>query len=183
MPVAVDRPVAATATKGTERRKARPCAGLFVAVLAVAIDRSPHSPHISPRAGRAWRADIRRTAHRLGSRSGERQDDDVLGIALIVCGLALISASLIQPLFRRGESPPPSDEAIKPFVPRQWVDPHLPKLFGHFVGARHERITFLHKFPKLTRRDRFSWFSTNLSAIRWERRNQCRRHFCPAGRQ
>ena len=40
--VAADRPVAeATATNGTERRKARPCAGLFAAVLAVAIDRCP----------------------------------------------------------------------------------------------------------------------------------------------
>jgi hypothetical protein len=49
---------------------------------------------------------------------------DVLGIALIVCGLALIFATLIQLLFRWGEQPASSDEAIKPFVPRPWVDPH-----------------------------------------------------------
>ena len=178
MPVAVDRPVAATATKGTERRKARPCAGLFVAVLAVAIDRSPPSPHISPRAGRAWRADIRRTAHRLGSRSGERQDDDVLGIALIVCGLALISASLIQPLFRRGESPPPR---MRPSNPSCHDNGSILIYQNYLVTSSVRGMKGLHSFN--TRRDRFSWFSTNLSAIRWERRNQCRRHFCPAGRQ
>jgi hypothetical protein len=48
---------------------------------------------------------------------------DVLGIALIVGGLALIFASLILRLFGTSE-PATSDEAIKPFVPRQWVDPH-----------------------------------------------------------
>jgi hypothetical protein len=48
---------------------------------------------------------------------------DVLGIALIVCGLALICASLILPLFGRRE-PASSDEAVKPFVPRPWVEPH-----------------------------------------------------------
>jgi hypothetical protein len=47
---------------------------------------------------------------------------DVLGVALIVCGVALICASLILKLFRRSE-PASSDEAVTPFVPQPWVDP------------------------------------------------------------
>jgi hypothetical protein len=47
---------------------------------------------------------------------------NVLGTALIVCGLALICAALILK-FRRSEPASP-DEAVQPFVPQPWVDPH-----------------------------------------------------------
>jgi hypothetical protein len=67
---------------------------------------------------------------------------DVLGIALIVCGLALISGSLILQLFRSSEpatsEPATSVEAVKPFVPRPWVDPHpdeAPKERDESLGA------------------------------------------------
>jgi hypothetical protein len=45
------------------------------------------------------------------------------GIAMIFCGLALICASLILQVFRRGE-PASLEEAVEPFVPQPWVDPH-----------------------------------------------------------
>jgi len=46
---------------------------------------------------------------------------NVLGIALIVCGVALICSALI-PKFR--SEPASTDDAIEPFVPQPWVDPH-----------------------------------------------------------
>ena len=46
---------------------------------------------------------------------------NVLGIALIVCGVALICAALI-PKFR--SKPASTEDAIEPFVPQPWVDPH-----------------------------------------------------------
>jgi hypothetical protein len=52
---------------------------------------------------------------------GERQMN-VLGIALIVCGLALICAALILE-FRTSE-PASLQEAVIPFVPQPWVDHH-----------------------------------------------------------
>ena len=46
---------------------------------------------------------------------------NVLGIALIVCGVALICAALI-PKFR--SEPASMEDAIEPFVPQPWVDTH-----------------------------------------------------------
>ena len=45
----------------------------------------------------------------------------VLGIALIVCGVALICAALI-PKFR--SKPASTEDAIEPFVPQPSVDTH-----------------------------------------------------------
>jgi hypothetical protein len=46
---------------------------------------------------------------------------NVLGIALILCGLALLCAALI-PKFR--SKPASTEDAIEPFVPQPLVDTH-----------------------------------------------------------